>query len=134
MPLSYLLDTSCLIWFQENNSRIPSKIMAVIQDPANIIFFSQISLFEIAIKQSIGKLPGFKADTDEIYHQAIKDNFIFLDIQNKHLQNYQKVQLLDTHRDPFDRLLIATAYTENATVLTADKNFKLYPGFVEVQW
>jgi PIN domain nuclease of toxin-antitoxin system len=108
--------------------------MEAIQNPKNTIFFSQISLFEIAIKQNIGKLPLFKSDTDEIYHQAIKDDFTFLSVQNKHILSYQKTPLLSEHRDPFDRLLIATAHTENAIVLTADKNFKLYPNFIEVLW
>ena len=132
MASSSILDTNCLIWFQENNPKIPKKVMAIIQDPGNLIFFSQVSLFEMAIKQNIGKLPDFKADTDEIYHQALKDDLTFLSIQNKHLLNYQKLPLPDQHRDPFDRLLIATAHEEDAVVLTADKSFKLYPNFIKV--
>ena len=49
--MHYLLDTHCLIWFQENNSKIPERVMQQIQDTSNTILFSQISLFEIAIKQ-----------------------------------------------------------------------------------
>lgn len=73
----FLLDTHCLIWFQEDNPKIPEDIMRIIQNAANIIFFSQLSLFEIAIKQKIGKLPAFQATAEEIYNQALNDGFTF---------------------------------------------------------
>lgn len=134
MGKNYLLDTHCLIWFQENNPRIPSKVMAIIQDPANIVFFSQISLFEIAIKQRIGKLPQFTAELNDVHHQALSDDFTFLPIKNNHLFSYQKIPLMTEHRDPFDRLLLATAYEEKAIILSADNNFAFYNEFVEVLW
>ncbi|MEO6978713.1 MAG: hypothetical protein ABJA76_17470 [Mucilaginibacter sp.] len=69
MAQRYLLDTHCLIWFQENNPQIPAGIMSLIQDPENTILFSQISLFEIAIKKAIGKLPGLSAAIPDIRRQ-----------------------------------------------------------------
>ena len=50
MAASYLLDTHTLIWFQENNPKIPRRIMEIIQSSENTILFSQVSLFEISIK------------------------------------------------------------------------------------
>ncbi|WP_411726095.1 type II toxin-antitoxin system VapC family toxin [Methyloglobulus sp.] len=134
MSKNYILDTHCLIWFQEDNPKIPSMVMAEIQDPANTVFFSQVSLFEITIKQKIGKLPEFTADISEVYHQAINDNFSYLTIKNQHLFSYHKIPLLETHRDPFDRLLLATAYEENAIMVSADNNFSLYAGLIQVFW
>ncbi len=134
MSKNYLLDTHCLIWFQEDNPKIPSRVMAELQEPANIVFFSQVSLFEIAIKQKIGKLPEFTADLSEVYQQAINDRFTYLPIKNQHLFSYQKIPLLETHRDPFDRLLLATAYEENAIMMSADTNFSLYAGLIQVFW
>lgn len=130
----YLLDTHCLIWFQEDNPKIPLRVMSIIQEPSNILLFSQVSLFEIAIKQKIGKLPEFTADLSEVYQQALSDDFIHLPISNKHIFSYQRIPLLENHRDPFDRLLLATAHEENAAMLTADNNFRLYAGLVEVIW
>lgn len=132
--VNFLLDTHALIWFQENNPKIPEKIMKSIQEPSNTIFFSQISLFEIAIKQKIGKLPAFLATVEEIYNQAINDGFTFLSIQNKHLFNYNKVPLKEDHRDPFDRLLIATSIEEGAAIITADEKFNLYVDLIKVIW
>lgn len=134
MSKNYLLDTHCLIWFQEDNPKIPSRVMAELQEPANTVFFSQVSLFEIAIKQKIGKLPEFTADLSEVYQQAINDRFSYLPIKNQHLFSYNKIPLLETHRDPFDRLLLATAYEENAIMLSADTNFSLYARLIQVFW
>lgn len=132
--MRYLLDTHCLIWFQEANPKIPDAVMKLIRNADNIIFFSQLSLYEIAIKQKIGKLPQFLATITEVYQQALKDNFTFLPIDNKHLEAYKNIPLLEEHRDPFDRLLIATAYVENIEVMTGDKNFGLYPDSITVRW
>jgi PIN domain nuclease of toxin-antitoxin system len=130
----YLLDTHCLIWFQENNPKIPEKVMKAIQEPVNTILFSRISLFEIAIKQKIGKLPMFEATISEVYAQAIKDNFTFLPFQNTHIEAYKKVPLFQEHRDPFDRFLIAVGREENLIVISADKNFNLYVPDIKVLW
>ena len=132
--MRYLLDTHCLIWFQEANPKIPDGVMALIRNPGNIILFSQLSLYEIAIKQKIGKLPQFLATITEVYQQALKDDFTFLPIDNKHLEAYKDIPLLAEHRDPFDRLLIATAHAEGVDIISADKSFGLYPNFVKVIW
>jgi len=130
----YLLDTHCLIWFQENNNRIPNQIMNEIQNGNNVVLFSQISLFEISIKQKVGKLPNFNADVEEIYEQAIKDNFTYLSIQNEHIFKYNNIPLLENHRDPFDRLLLATALVEDATILSADEKLHQYQNLIKVKW
>jgi PIN domain nuclease of toxin-antitoxin system len=108
--------------------------MKLIQDTRNVIFFCQIILLEISIKQKIDKIPGLYATIEEIYEQAIVDGFTFLNIQNSHIYNYNNLPLLTEHRDPFDRLLISTASLEKAVILSADEKLKLYGNLVEVQW
>jgi len=130
----YLLDTHCLVWFQEDNPKIPENISELISDPNNTILFSQVSLFELAIKQKIGKLPDFSVTIEDVNTQALKDGFTFLNIQNSHIYSYIALRLLENHRDPFDRLLIATAITEDAIILSADEKFKLYDDLVKVIW
>lgn len=131
---SYILDTHCLIWFQENNPKIPEKVMEIIQNPDNLIYFSQISLFEISIKQSIGKLSHFEVSIEDIYNQALKDDFIYLPIENSSIFHYGNIPLLDGHRDPFDRLLISSAIHKAAILLSADEKFKLYPDILKLFW
>lgn len=132
--MKYLLDTHALIWFQEGGPKIPEGAMQEIQSPANSIFFSQVSLLEIAIKQKTGKLPQFEATVTDVYEQAITDNFTYLPLQNNHIETYEKIPLLAAHRDPFDRILIATAHAEKLTIITIDSNFNLYPNFVKILW
>jgi PIN domain nuclease of toxin-antitoxin system len=96
--------------------------------------FSQVSLFEISIKQKIGKLPEFYATIEEIYLQAVKDGFTFIGVRNQHIYNYNEVPLYKDHRDPFDRLLIATAMEENATIVSADEQLRLYADLIKVLW
>ena len=90
---NFLLDTHSLIWFQENNPKIPGHVMELIQNTEHVIFFSKVSLFEISIKQKIGKLPAFYATIEEIYEQAVEDGFTFLAIQNQHISSYHKAPL-----------------------------------------
>ncbi|HEY9197032.1 MAG TPA: type II toxin-antitoxin system VapC family toxin [Mucilaginibacter sp.] len=128
------MDTHCLIWFQENNPKLPQQVLEIIEDPDNIILFSQISLFELSIKLKIGKIPDLQVSIETICTQAVKDGFTFMDIQNSHIYTYQNVPLFENHRDPFDRLLIAVAMEEKAILLSADEKFKLYQEFIEVMW
>ena len=129
----YLLDTHCLLWFQDEYFKIPDKVLDEIKNVDNAIYFSQISLFEIAIKQKIGKLPKIKASTEDIYNTALNDGFTFLNIENKAISSYQNIPLLDFHRDPFDRLLLATAYEHKLTIVSSDQNFSHYK-FVNTFW
>jgi PIN domain nuclease of toxin-antitoxin system len=98
IPVRYLLDTHCLLWFQGNDTKMSANVMKKIQDPKNIILFSQVSLFEIAIKQKIGKLPDFTSTIEEVYLQALNDNFTFLPVSNQHifiLRNGQNSEFLN---------------------------------------
>lgn len=130
----YLLDTHCLIWFQGDDPQIHETVMSIIQNPVNTILFSQISLFEISIKLKIGKLPGFNASVEQVYQQAIKDSFTYVNIKDQHIYTYGQIPLIADHRDPFDRLLIATAKNEEAAILSADEKFKQYSNLLEVIW
>ncbi|MBD1393522.1 type II toxin-antitoxin system VapC family toxin [Mucilaginibacter glaciei] len=130
----YLLDTHCLIWFQQNNSSLPKRVVEIIQDADNAILFSQTSLFELAIKLKLVKLDKFSISIEEFYLQAIADGFEYLPTETQHLYAYGKVPLFENHRDPFDTLLIATATEEKATILSGDEKFGLYKDIVNVVW
>ena len=130
----YLLDTHCLIWYHENDSKLSAKAENIINNINNIILFSQVSLYEVAIKESLGKLPYFKSSISDIYQQSIKKYFIFLHIKNSHLESCLKVLFYDNHRDPFDKLLIAKAIEESAAIITIDNKFHLYNDIIEIIW
>jgi PIN domain nuclease of toxin-antitoxin system len=135
MTRKFLADTHVLLWFEEAPPMLPPGVLSAIRNPDNEILVSQISLFELAIKMRIGKLQLRNGGTLEEFSEALQaDNFRFLPLNNEHIFAYQQVPLFPDHRDPFDRLLIATAMAEQATILTADSHFSLYAAHVAVLW
>ena len=69
-----------------------------------------------------------------VYEQAIIYGFIFVPINNNHIYKYHEVPLMEGHRDPFDRLLIATAIEEQAVISSADEKFISYADMVKARW
>jgi PIN domain nuclease of toxin-antitoxin system len=130
--MKFLIDTQILIWFNLDNGKLKQRILDLITNPTNVVYVSQISLFEIAVKQNVGKLSDLDWDTFTIKKQLEKDGFQFLNIENKHIQRYISLTKFDSHRDPFDRLLISTAISERLTVISADEKFKLYKSEIEL--
>jgi PIN domain nuclease of toxin-antitoxin system len=130
--MSYLIDTQILIWYQLNSSSLQNRNYDLLTDKKNSIFVSQISLFEIAIKQKIGKLPELDLSINELVNLIERDDFNLLTLQTKHIEAYSQIPLLANHRDPFDRLLLATALSENMALISADESFKFYEPQISV--
>lgn len=121
--MELLIDTHILIWFLEGNKLLSKPRRQIIADPHNDIFISISSLWEIAIKISIGKLTLAKPLADVIRQIAIEDIEI-LPILPEH--TLQVSTLPFHHRDPFDRIIIAQAQIENFPVMTDDDAFNDY--------
>ena len=126
----YLIDTQIFIWTLVRPETLSAGTKRILEN--EFIFVSQISLFEITIKQKIGKLPELALSTNELANRVGNDGFNLLDLKTKHLEAYTKIPLKGNHRDPFDRLLLATALSENLANISADENFKLYAPQVSV--
>ena len=124
--MKYLIDTHILIWFRLNDKKLKANIYAILTNPDNKIFVSDVSLYEITVKKKINKLPDFIATIDDIVFVAQQDKFHFLPIAHTHFLSYDSVPFFNYHPDPFDRLIIATALSENLTIISADEKFKLY--------
>jgi len=116
----YLLDTNVLIWWVTDNDKLSDRARSIIRDPENQIFVSAASVWEIAIKSSLGKLEISK----HFYHDLAKEPFTELSVSFQHAILVR--DLPHIHADPFDRLLIAQARVENLTVITSDPSFKRY--------
>ena len=122
--MRYLLDTQIVIWFQLNSKQISSVLYELITNRQNQILVSDISLFEIAIKQKTGKLSEFPLHVYDITQVMDQDGFESLQLKKQHISAYEQIPLFADHRDPFDRLLVATAFAENIPIISADRNFK----------
>lgn len=116
-----LLDTAVLIFAVEAPERLSRRAASALQNPNNIRELSTVSLSEIAIKSSLGKLRL----SDEIVRQALRD----LDIRTLPYTDEHAFQLFGLpshHGDPFDRQIIAQALSEKIPVVTSDERFQLY--------
>ncbi|MFN8672169.1 MAG: type II toxin-antitoxin system VapC family toxin [Candidatus Sericytochromatia bacterium] len=121
--MKYLLDTHTLIWLLNGDDNIPSKVVDIIESPKNEIFVSIISFWEIAIKKSLGKL-DIVDSTEKILKEAEDSGIKVLDIKSKHVFYVEKLDF--HHRDPFDRILIATTITEKLKIISIDEVFDKY--------
>lgn len=116
----YLLDTQILLWWLSDDWRLSVAYKKIIANADNQIVVSTVSLWEMVIKESIGKLQ-IPADL----RQAIERSaFSVLDVSLNHIEALR--QLPGHHQDPFDRLLISQAQAENLQVITADKVWRKY--------
>ena len=123
--MKLLLDTHALLWFIGNDPQLSAPARQNIENPAHEKFVSAASLWEIAVKLSLEKLK-LPRPFGEVFPQQLEMNgFELLPISCAQLN--QLVSLPFHHRDPFDRLLIAQAVTDNMTIVTRDPEFSKYP-------
>lgn len=116
--MNILLDTHAVIWW--DNDELPSPVTKRIQR-AERVYVSAVSAWEIAIKQALGKIAA-KARVADIIQDY---DFTELAISVSHTEQLSGLPKL--HRDPFDRLLIAQALSEELVLVTADKTIARYP-------
>jgi PIN domain nuclease of toxin-antitoxin system len=121
--MNYLIDTHILIWHAENSPRLSPKFAKILNNSSNNIVVSYVSLWEIAIKQSLGKLE-ISMTLSELENYLQQNLFTLLQTSVEQLERLQVLPF--HHNDPFDRLLIAQAQEEDLIIITEDGNFKYY--------
>lgn len=125
-----LIDTSVFLWSISDSDKLSDKARRFIADLENEILLSVASLWEIAIKTSLGKLE-LMLPFERLIPQQLEQNAItVLPIEIRHLSAI--IDLAFYHRDPFDRLIIAQGLAEHLPVITKDAAFGLYP--IQVIW
>ena len=120
---SYLIDTHTAIWFFNGDDMLSETAKRTILDPSNHKYLSIVSAWELAIKIGLGKL-DFNGKAAGFIHLAESNGFIVIPIKSDHLTVFEALPLI--HRDPFDRLLVATTLAEQMTLITVDKNIAQY--------
>ena len=119
----YLLDTHTFLWYFEDSDNLSETAVNIIEDADSLKYVSMASLWEFSIKYSIKKL-RFEGGLSNLLDIILQNGFIILPITPLYLDSM--IELPFIHRDPFDRLLIATAKAEGLTILTADENIHKY--------
>ena len=122
--MNYLLDTHTFLWFINDDASLSSTAKALIEDPENTIYLSVASVWEMAIKVSLGKLEMPSPFTDFIEEQLSKNTIVLLGIKTTHTGIVATLPF--HHRDPFDRLIIAQSKVEDIPVIGKDVIFDNY--------
>ena len=118
-----LLDTHALLWLLNGDPLLESQACDLVTDPANDVFVSSVSLWEITVKLRIGKLV---ANLPQIISGCRQTGLQFLDITHQHYLRLAGLPVFADHRDPFDHLLIAQAMTEDMVLVSEDRNIPRY--------
>lgn len=119
--MNYLLDTHIILWWLTNPKQIAVRASKIIADKENSIFISNASLWEMAIKKSLGRLT-LPRNIVEILQT---EGFQFMPIGHEEALGIS--DLLQIHQDPFDRMLVMQAKLYNCVLITRDKNIMNYP-------
>ena len=122
--MKLLIDTHVAIWLSSNPEKLSSNAKVLLLDDVNTLYVSIVSAWEVAIKASLGKLYEFEGGVKAFLAEMEDNPVVFLPVEKRHVETVETLPF--HHRDPFDRLLIATAIAEGITILTADENVKKY--------
>jgi PIN domain nuclease of toxin-antitoxin system len=120
-----LLDTHLLVWAMGSPDLLPAGLATMLEDPLNTPVFSVASLWELVIKQALGR-PDFHVQPAVLRRTLLDGGWQELPIEARHA--LAVAQLPPLHRDPFDRLLLAQATADGLLLLTADSQLGAYPG------
>lgn len=116
-----LLDTHVYLWWLADDPRLSSAVRRAIAVPDTLVHISAASIWEIAIKQGLGRLPVIQSD---IVAEISENQFVELPINGRHAMRVGALPL--HHRDPFDRLLVAQAQVEDLTLVSTDAALSAY--------
>ncbi|MGQ0559229.1 MAG: type II toxin-antitoxin system VapC family toxin [Sphingosinicella sp.] len=123
--MKLLLDTQLLLWAKSDPSRVSPRARKLIEDTDNLLFFSVVSLWEIVIKNDLGR-PDFRVDAPLLRRKLLRDGYRELVVTSHHA--FALAGLPPLHRDPFDRLLVAQAASEGFVLVTEDAAVARYRG------
>ena len=122
--MKLILDTHALIWLTTHDKRISKKAVKAYLDKSNDIFFSKVSVWEMSIKISLGKLKVSYSLEEFIERHVIGNDIRLLNIETQHI--YRLENLPFHHRDPFDRLIACQCIEEDYSLISSDYVFDKY--------
>ena len=123
--MKLLLDTHILLWAAGEPQRLSAEARKLLLDPHHELLFSAASLWEIAIKSTLGR-EDFQVEPRLLRRGLLDNGYVEVPITSQHAVSIDLLPPL--HKDPFDRLLLAQALTEGLTLITADAQLARYPG------
>jgi PIN domain nuclease of toxin-antitoxin system len=125
--MQYILDTHTALWLFEGNENLSQTVRNIIFNDENEIYVSILSAWEVAVKISLSKL-DFVGGSGAFLSASEKNSINLLGVHGDYIKIVEDLPYI--HRDPFDRLIISTALSENMTIITIDENIHKY----DVSW
>jgi PIN domain nuclease of toxin-antitoxin system len=122
----YLLDTHVLIWSIVDDDRLSDKVSEIIRDRDNDLFVSAVSLWEISLKFSIGKLDLKSFSLKEMTQYCNRLRITQIPLLSEEATGFSTLKIFNNHRDPFDRMLIWQAISNGYTLISKDVLFEQY--------
>ncbi len=116
-----LLDTHAFLWFVLGDSKLPNLARTLIENPENQVYLSLASVWEMTIKHSLGKFPLDRPIEQFILRETSRNDISLFGVQTQHI--FGLLDLPQTHRDPFDRIIAAQSKVEGFVLLSADEAF-----------
>ena len=127
--MKLLLDTHLLLWAATAPQRLSAEAQGLFNDPDNELYFSAVSIWEVAIKRGLDR-PDFQLDVRQFRRGLVDNGYIELPMSSLHAV---AIDLLPAvHRDPFDRMLVAQASVEGLPLFTSDVVLAQYTGLVRL--
>ena len=127
--MRFLLDTQVLLWAAGVPERLSEDLRALIEDSSAELVFSAASVWEVAIKNSLGR-KDFRVDPRRLRRGLLENGYSELAVSGAHAAGVD--MLPPIHKDPFDRILVTQAAMEEITLVTADPVVGRYPGPIRV--
>ena len=132
--MNCLLDTCTFLWTVSHSENLSQKAIATIKNPKNEIFVSAVSFWEISIKTRIKKIDLDTIEPEDLIALAEKMDFQFISLTPEEAITYHRLKE-ETHKDPFDRILIWQSISRNMTLISKDREFyKFIPHGLKLIW
>lgn len=122
----YLLDTHYVLWSLFKPDEIAEPVRQILENDTDTKLISGINLWEISLKYSLGKLELGGTEPSEILDRLLESGFGVAELESRLLATYHRLPHKNDHRDPFDRLLIWQAITQDYTLITHDRAIDQY--------
>ncbi len=123
--MKLLLDTCTFLWWTHGARQIPDRVRALLADPANAVWLSAVSSWEIAVKHALGRMP--LPDPPERFVPRERERHRFAGLPVDEASTLHLGRLPPLHQDPFDRMLLCQGIEHGLTIVTPDRLITQYP-------
>ena len=126
--MRYYLDTNIVLFYIQNKSELTKEVEEILDDYSNYIYISSEVVKELVYLQQCGKvnIKGLKNEAQIFDFITNETNFEVKYVKKEHITTFAELPVFDDHKDPFDRIIVSHALTENIPIISSDKKFIYY--------